>query len=97
MKKRTDEPVIFPQSPQAATFRTELEGWVSRHGIFYGDNEYAARFNGCTHGICACGQLREKNYASCKACRQATEDAKFDKRRNETRRQRRQKQHEHND
>lgn len=30
---------IFPESPEAATFKTGLSGWVDRHGRFWGDDE----------------------------------------------------------
>lgn len=64
------EPVVMFDSPEAAKLVT-LTGWVSRTGIFYGDNERIARYAGCTHRPCeTCGAPTEKHYLKCDACRE---------------------------
>lgn len=66
------EQILF-DSPEAATYRTDLKGWVSRGGVFYGDNpdsEKIARYSGCTHRPCdTCGRPAEKMYILCDECR----------------------------
>lgn len=58
---------IFPDSPEAAIYKTNISGWVDRHGNFCGEHEYVARFNGSTHKKCECGNVIEKN-SYCKPC-----------------------------
>ena len=59
--------VMF-DSPEAAQFKT-VEGWVSRQGSFYGDDEVAARWAGCTHRLCKCGNQMDKFENWCGHCR----------------------------
>ncbi|CAB4172456.1 hypothetical protein UFOVP935_22 [uncultured Caudovirales phage] len=55
---KQQEEVVMIDDPQAATLVT-VTGWRSRDGRFYGDNEHAARWGGCTHVKClACGNKR---------------------------------------
>ena len=71
----TDIPVILPTSAEAATYRTDVKGWVSRHGHYFGADERLARLHGCTHNVCtSCGARAEKDYLFCDAC-QAKRDA----------------------
>jgi hypothetical protein len=58
---------IFPESPEAATFKTGLSGWVDRHGRFCGDDEKTARYFGSTHRKCDCGAVIEQR-SYCKVC-----------------------------
>ena len=61
--------IVMKDSPEAATLQT-VTGWVSRLGHFYGKDESAARWDGCTHVKCsACGEPAEKSWTMCKACR----------------------------
>lgn len=64
------EEIIFADSDKAATFSTELNGWVDRHGIFFGTNEYDARLSGATHVRCiGCGKpMLFGNYPKCDNC-----------------------------
>jgi hypothetical protein len=49
------EIVVMMDSDEAASVKT-VTGWVSRDGFFYGKDERAARFAGCTHRPCEeCG------------------------------------------
>ena len=63
--------VIMQDSPEAATYRTDIKGWVSRDGIFCGDGkagERNARYQGSTHRKCAkCGEVIPKT-GYCAAC-----------------------------
>jgi hypothetical protein len=65
------EEIIMFDSPDAATYRTDIKGWVSRNGIFYGENnERTARYSGCTHVACSvCGTPTTKHYTKCDKCR----------------------------
>lgn len=64
-----DTPVILPGSPDTAAQKT-VNGWVSRHGRFFGANEAAARYDGCTHVACHdCGRPTRKGSRTCSACR----------------------------
>jgi hypothetical protein len=57
---------ILDTDPEAAHQET-LTLWVSKGQAF--SNERTARYNGCTHKKCACGNLTEKHYTYCEACR----------------------------
>lgn len=66
--------IVLYDSDEAASFRTNISGWVSRQGRFYGEQyqaEHLARRDGCTHIKCDCGELIEKRWIRCKACRDA--------------------------
>lgn len=73
--------IILPDSPEAATYRTDIRGWVSRDGRFYGDgpqNERTARYAGSTHSICGeCGAVCSKNYTRCDNCRSKADLVRF--------------------
>ena len=66
------EKTILPDSPEAATFRTDVKGWVSRRGQFYGTDvnaERLARDHGATHWACReCGSAIERYRSVCGAC-----------------------------
>lgn len=65
---------IMYDSPEAAREIT-VTGWVSSDGRFFGrNNEHLARWAGCTHLICACGNEYEKKWTICDECR-AKKDA----------------------
>lgn len=56
-------------SPEAAEQIT-LTGWVSGGDqIFWYKDEHMARWGGCTHLKCECGNIMEKNYTKCDTCR----------------------------
>lgn len=64
------EKVLITDS-NAATYVTNLKGWVSRNGLFFGEDEYLARYNGATHTICAtkgCGKYITKYRTFCDVC-----------------------------
>jgi hypothetical protein len=63
-----DEKQIIYDSPEAASYRTNIEGWVSSFGRFWGMDEHMARWEGCTHQRCNCGNLMSKNYTKCDDC-----------------------------
>lgn len=68
---------ILIDSDEAATYMT-VEGWVSRHGRFYGKNEEFAKYDGCTHRYCKqCGTIIEKSHVICKTCIEKGEDEKY--------------------
>lgn len=64
-----EEKVIMYNSPEAATYRTNIEGWVNSEGRFWGKDEHMARWSGCTHKACACGKQMSKHYTKCEGCR----------------------------
>lgn len=66
----SNEKVIFPESPEAAQYKTGIEGWVSRDGRFFGGNEHLARYCGSTHKKCSCGAVILIN-RYCEDCRSA--------------------------
>lgn len=67
-----NDKIILPDSPEAATYRTDICAWVSRDGTFYGDGprgEKVARYVGCTHVLCKrCGEATPKEHSLCDAC-----------------------------
>lgn len=69
--------VVRYDSPEAATYKTGIEGWVSRDGHFYGKDEHMARWAGCTHLICKdCGQEHPRN-SWCQPCHNRKRQEKF--------------------
>lgn len=64
-----EEKIIMFDSEEAATYRTDIKGWVSSDGIYFGNDEQNARFSGCTHKICECGKQVRKYYTKCDDCR----------------------------
>jgi hypothetical protein len=73
-----DKPaMILNTSDEAAHFVTNLSGWVSRNGIFWGKDERMARYDGCTHVVCECGKPTEKGWIKCKDCRNKIDDDLF--------------------
>lgn len=64
------EEIIMFDSNEAANLQTGLSGWVSRLGRFFGNDERAARYDGCTHVKCEdCGKPSEKGWLVCPDCR----------------------------
>jgi hypothetical protein len=71
------EKIILADDPRSAEYRTNIEGWVSRHGKFYGTDEFLARWDGSTHKACdKCGALYAKN-SYCRPCSEKRKDDKF--------------------
>lgn len=77
MPKREPPPEVDYNSPEAASIQT-VTGWVSRSGLFFGNDEHTARYNGCTRLTCkTCGAYYPKN-SYCDPCHDARELAKFE-------------------
>ena len=77
----TPEPtqIILSTSDEAATYRTDIRGWVSRTGRYFGEDERLARYDGCTHRPCEdCGAPTSKSYIRCDACRHKTDVARWE-------------------
>ena len=79
-----EEIMVLNTSPEAATFRENLRGWVSRNGHFFSadfkDSEYLARYDGCTHRSCeSCGEPAPRMYLLCDACRAKKRDEVWEK------------------
>lgn len=65
-----DESIIMFDSSEAASIQT-VTGWVSRHGRFWGNDERAARYDGCTHGKCeTCDNIVLRNRIRCNFCQE---------------------------
>lgn len=54
-------------SDEAAAQKT-VTGWVSSKGRFWGEDEHMARWDGCTHLKCECGNPHEKSWTMCRNC-----------------------------
>lgn len=75
-----NETMVMLDSPEAASLRT-VTGWVSRTGHFYGNNERAARYDGCTHVACnRCGKPVEKRWTACAGCRDLGDAERYEAR-----------------
>lgn len=68
---------IMYDSDEAATFKTDISGWVSSEGRFFGNNEHLARWSGSTHKKCNCGNVTEKHWTVCTHCRTARSDERY--------------------
>lgn len=78
----TTDKIILPDSPEAATYETGIQGWVSRDRKFYGDGKTAeeiARWAGCTHVPCGqCGTPTPKGRTRCDTCRRQAEIERYE-------------------
>jgi hypothetical protein len=68
---------IMYESNQAAEYRTNIQGWVSSEGRFFGSDEHMARWHGSTHKICECGNEMSKGWTICESCRTKKADEEF--------------------
>lgn len=75
------EQIVMRDSQEAAQHRTDIKGWVSRDGVYFGDDqnsERAARYSGCTHVPCdLCGAPIPKSRVRCQDCRELTDTANY--------------------
>ena len=70
MTETTQEKIISIDSHEAAEYKS-VEGWASANSQYFGEDEYSARYDGCTHVRCGCcGELRRKNALNCEGCEQ---------------------------
>lgn len=72
------EKMILNTDPEAAREMT-ITGWVSRNGLFFGKDERAARWSGCTHIVCECGKPACKSYTCCEDCRAKRQRERWEK------------------
>ena len=64
----TEKQILF-DSPEAAVYRTDIEGWVDSTGRYFGNDERIARYSGCTHRKCErCNELTDKSRTVCTKC-----------------------------
>lgn len=73
----TDEMILIDSDESAK--RGTVEGWISRHGRFYGDCESAARYDGCTHVYCEyCNSpIPKRGLTICKDCEEKRDIEKY--------------------
>jgi len=71
-----NEKIILSNSPDAATYKENLSGWVSRTGRFWGKDGHMAKWDGATHTKCRCGIIFPKN-SYCKTCAEKRRLEKF--------------------
>ena len=72
--------IIMYDSPEAAHYVTDLKGWVNSKGQYCGDksdSEHLARWSGCTHEVCECGEPRTKHWLKCDSCREKKAIGKY--------------------
>ncbi|MGN6417777.1 MAG: hypothetical protein ACTHMC_09815 [Pseudobacter sp.] len=74
----TEKKVIMYDSEEAAK-QVTVTGWVSSDGRFFGKDEHAARYAGCTHGTCECGNPTEKGWLKCESCRHKASAERYQK------------------
>lgn len=74
---RNQEKIVMYESDAAATFKEGLSGWVSNDGRFWGKDEHIARYAGCTHKLCECGNVMTKHYTKCEVCRSRLADERY--------------------
>lgn len=77
-----NEKMILFDSPEAAQYRTGLEGWVSSDGRFFGkgvQGEQMARYAGSTHHKCECGSIAPRGWVRCEECQKKTANENYSK------------------
>lgn len=72
-----EEKIILDTDTDAAEFKT-FSGWVSKKGRYFGSKEQDARYDGCTHNKCDCGEIKEKFYTRCFSCRNKKEQENYE-------------------
>ena len=73
-----DEKIIMYDSNEAAKVETGISGWVDSHGRFFGSDEHLARWSGCTHKLCECGELVKKDHIRCDLCREQADIDRYE-------------------
>lgn len=75
-----EEKIIMYDSPEAAEQIT-LTGWKSKgaDGQFWYKDEHMARWAGCTHLKCECGNIMKKNWLKCDECRRKDAVERYNK------------------
>lgn len=69
---------ILYDDDKAATYKTNIEGWVNSHGHFWGKDEHMARWSGCTDLKCKqCGTIHNKSWTLCEKCRDKKQHDKY--------------------
>lgn len=63
--------------PGIVEFRTNIEGWVGKDGLFYGKDEHRARWANSTHFKCDCGSVAPKGYTICNECRDKKDEERY--------------------
>ncbi len=77
MNNKENQVIMF-DSDEAAQYRTGLSGWVSRHGNYWGIDERAARYDGCTHTRCEdCGEPVDRGRLICPKCGEARDVKRY--------------------
>ena len=77
------EKVIMYDANEAAVYKEATQkGWWSRENAqtklhFWGEDEHMARYWGCSHVRCPCGEIIKKCYSRCIKCRDKIEKDKF--------------------
>lgn len=72
------EEIILNTDDRAAK-KVTVEGWVSRDGLFFGQDERTARYSGSTHVACRdCQKPTPKGWLVCNDCRGKAEIAKYE-------------------
>lgn len=71
---KKEEKIIMYDSPEAAIYKTDIEGWVSADGYYCGkgkQGEDSARYRGATHRKCeTCDNvIKMRTYTKCESCR----------------------------
>lgn len=75
----TNTKVVMWDSDEAAKWTEGISGWVSRDGFFWGKDERAARYSGCTHVLCEdCGSPIDKGHLICRECTRKREIKKYE-------------------
>lgn len=62
-------------------YLTDIKGWISSDGRYWGDNEHMARYCSCTHDICAtegCENTVNKSYRICAECADKRDQLKWE-------------------
>lgn len=75
-----DKKVIMYESPEAARYVTNIEGWIDAQGRFWGkgdDGERMARYSSHTHKVCECGGLAKRGWLRCENCIRKSERERY--------------------
>lgn len=72
----SDKKQIMYESDDSAVYESKtLTGWWTKKSShtggarFWGEDEHMARYDGSTHSLCECGEIRSNSYTLCEKCR----------------------------
>ena len=72
-----NEKIILDTDPGIVEWKTNIEGWVGKDGLFYGKDKGRAVYANSTHKKCEKGHIYRKSWSICTICREESLPEKY--------------------